>query len=83
MHHSSPLQNCYDHPSCQYKPTAGTKYYSFFFSIKPKTMPVIPLLREKVPFELGKKPNNLKLKPVKNLVTQLALPSVSKKDIQG
>lgn len=46
-------------------------------------MPVIPLLREKVPFELGKKPNNLKLKPVKNLVTQLAPPSVSKKDIQG
>lgn len=45
-------------------------------------MPVIPLLREKVPFELGKQTNNLKLKPVKNLVTQLAPPSVSKKDIQ-
>ena len=46
-------------------------------------MPVIPPLREKVPLELGKKPNNLKLKLVKNLVTQLAPPSVSKEDIQG
>ena len=46
-------------------------------------MLVIPLLMEKVKFELGKKPNNLKLKPVKNLITQLAPPSVSKKDIQG
>ena len=46
-------------------------------------MSVIPLLRKKVPFELGKKPNNLKLKLVKNLITQLAPPSVSKEDIQG